>query len=69
MLIVARGLLRLLTLHRIVQQAASVRFDDCDLFSFLPVEGGLVMGKVNDSSFTLKEDSLSELYSPTQSMF
>ena len=69
MLIVARGLLRLLTLHRIVQQAASVRFDHCDLFSFLPFEGGLVMGKVSDSSFTLKEDSLSELYSPTQSMF
>ena len=63
------GLPRLLTLHRIVQQAASVCFDHCDLFSFLPFEGDLVMGKVNDSSFTLKDDSLSELYSPAQSMF
>ena len=68
-LVAARGLPRLLTLNRIVQQAASVRFDHCDLFSFLPFEGDLVMGKVNDSSFTLKDNSLSELYSPTQSMF
>ena len=56
-LVVAWGLPRLLTLPRIVQQAASVCFDNCDPFSFLPFEGDLVMGKVNDSSFTLKEDS------------
>ena len=43
---------KLLTLHRIVQQAANLRFDHCDLFSFLPFEG----------------DSLSGLYRPTQSM-
>ena len=40
----------------------------CDLFSFLPFEGDLVMEKYKDSSSTLKDDSLSELYSPTQSM-
>ena len=43
-------------------------FDHCDLFSFLPFEGYLVMEKYKDSSSTLKDDSLSELYSPTQSM-
>ena len=43
-------------------------FDHCDLFSFLPFEDDLVMEKYKDSSSTLKDDSLSELYSPTQSM-
>ena len=37
------GLQRLLTTHI---GAANVRFDHCDLFSFLPFEGDLVMGKV-----------------------
>ena len=37
---------RLLT-PRIVQQAANVRIDHCDLFSFLPFEGDLVVGKVH----------------------
>ena len=31
---------------RIVPQAANVRFDHCDLFSFLPFEGDLVIRKV-----------------------
>ena len=37
-LVVAWGLPRLLTLPRIVQQAASVCFDNCDPFSFLPLK-------------------------------
>ena len=40
------GLPRLLTLYWIVQQAANMRFDHCDLFSFPPFEGDLVMGRV-----------------------
>ena len=28
-------------LHRILQQAANLRFDHCDFFSFLPFEGEL----------------------------
>ena len=49
-------------------QLANVRFDHCDLFSFFPFEGDLGWEKYNDSLFTLKDDSLSELYRPTQSM-
>jgi len=41
-----RGLSRLLTFHKTVQQAPKVGFDHCDLFSFLSLKGDLVIGKV-----------------------
>ena len=65
-----RWLPRLLTLHWIVQQHANVRFDHWDLSSFLPfnLKVNLRWEKCEDSPSTLKDDSLSELYSPTQSM-
>ena len=40
------GLPKLLTIHRIVQQAANERFDYCNFFSFLLFAGDLVIGKV-----------------------